>query len=59
MKKFSKAIAFLLVAILLIGIGFFVGYRTTVLNGNIEIDNGNEHIGYFTVFGQTDVYYID
>lgn len=25
----------------------------------IEVDKANEHIGYFTVFGQTDEYYID
>ena len=24
-----------------------------------EIIKANEHIGYFTVFGQTDEYYID
>lgn len=23
------------------------------------VDKANEHIGYFTVFGQTDEYYID
>lgn len=40
-------------------LGVLIGWRMTILNGNIEIAKANEHIGYFTVFGQTDEYYID
>lgn len=44
------------IAVLALILGVLIGWRMTILNGNIEI---NEHIGYFTVFGQTDEYYID
>lgn len=55
-KKWVRQIV--IVAITLV-IGFIIGWRTTVVNGIIEVDKANEHIGYFTVFGQTDEYYID
>lgn len=47
------------VAALTLILGVLIGWRMTVLNGNIEVDKVNPHIGYFTVFGQTDQYYID
>lgn len=40
-------------------IGFIIGWRGTVCNGNISIDESNEHVGYFECFGQVDEYYID
>lgn len=49
----------LAVSALALIIGVLIGWRMTILNGNIETDKANEHIGYFTVFGQTDEYYID
>ena len=54
--KFVREIIVVIIAII---IGFFIGWRTTVIKGSIEVDKANEHIGYFTVFGQTDEYYID
>ena len=52
----KKTIAIAALALIL---GIFIGWRMTVLNGNIEVDKANPLIGYFTVFGQTDEYYID
>ena len=49
----------ILIIIMALVIGFFIGWRMTVTKGTIEIDKANNHIGYFTVFGQTDEYYID
>lgn len=54
--KFVREIIVVIIALI---IGFLVGWRTTVTQGSIEVDKANEHIGYFTVFGQTDEYYID
>ena len=54
--KFVREIIVVVIALI---IGFFIGWRTTVTQGSIEVDKANEHIGYFTVFGQTDEYYID
>lgn len=51
-----KQILIIIIALIL---GFFIGWRMTVTKGTIEIDKVNNHIGYFTVFGQTDEYYID
>lgn len=51
-----KIIKQILIIIVTLALGFLIGWRATVLNGNIEVD-GNT--GYFTVFGQTDEYYID
>lgn len=59
MKKVYKAIGITIVAVVLVAIGFVIGYRTTILHGSIEIDKANPNIGYYTVFGQTDVYSID
>lgn len=28
-------------------LGVLIGWRMTILNGNIEVDKANEHIGYF------------
>lgn len=55
-KKWVRQI--IIIALTLI-IGFIIGWRTTVVKGIIAVDKANEHIGYFTVFGQTDEYYID
>lgn len=52
----NKQIVIIIIALIL---GFFIGWRMTVTKGTIEIDKSNNHIGYFTVFGQTDEYYID
>lgn len=49
----------ILIIIMALVIGFLIGWRMTVTKGTIEIDKANNHIGYFTVFGQTDEYYID
>ena len=49
----------ILIIIMALVLGFFIGWRMTVTKGTIEIDKSNNHIGYFTVFGQTDEYYID
>ena len=49
----------LAVSALALILGVLIGWRITVLNGIIEVDKTNPHIGYFTVFGQTDEYYID
>lgn len=54
--KFVRQILVFIIALI---IGFLVGWRTTVTQGSIEVDKANEHIGYFTVFSQTDEYYID
>lgn len=54
--KFVRQILVVIIALI---VGFLVGWRTTITQGSIEVDNANEHIGYFTVFGQTDEYYID
>ena len=54
--KFVREIIVVIIALI---IGFFIGWRTTVIQGSIEVDKANKHIGYFTVFGQTDEYYID
>jgi hypothetical protein len=51
-----KQISIIIIALIL---GFLIGWRMTVTKGIIEIDKANNHIGYFTVFGQTDEYYID
>lgn len=51
-----KQISIIIIALIL---GFLIGWRMTVTKGVIEIDKANNHIGYFTVFGQTDEYYID
>lgn len=59
MKKVYKAIGITIMAAVLVAIGFAIGYRATILNGSIEIDKANPNIGYYTVFGQTDVYNID
>ena len=59
MKKVCKAIGIAIMAAVLVAVGFAIGYRTTILNGSIEIDKANPNIGYYTVFGQTDVYNID
>ena len=47
------------IIIIALALGFLIGWRMTVTRGIIEIDKANNHIGYFTVFGQTDEYYID
>lgn len=47
----NKQIVIIIIALILIG------WRMTVTKGTIEIDKANNHIGYFTVFGQTDEYY--
>lgn len=52
----NKQIVIIIIALV---IGFLIGWRMTVTKGTIEIDKANNHIGYFTVFGQTDEYYID
>ena len=49
----------ILIIIMALVLGFLIGWRMTVTKGTIEIDKANNHIGYFTVFGQTDEYYID
>lgn len=54
--KILKQISIIIIALAL---GFLIGWRMTVTKGAIEIDKANNHIGYFTVFGQTDEYYID
>lgn len=54
--KILKQISIIIIALAL---GFLIGWRMTVTKGIIEIDKANNHIGYFTVFGQTDEYYID
>ena len=54
--KTLKQISIIIIALIL---GFLIGWRMTVTKGIIEIDKTNNHIGYFTVFGQTDEYYID
>lgn len=51
-----KQISIIIITLIL---GFLIGWRMTVTKGVIEIDKANNHIGYFTVFGQTDEYYID
>ena len=51
-----KQISIIIIALIL---GFLIGWRMAVTKGVIEIDKANNHIGYFTVFGQTDEYYID
>lgn len=52
----KKTIAIAAITLIL---GVLIGWRITILNGIIEVDKANEHIGYFTVFGQTDEYYIN
>lgn len=45
--------------ILVIAATLIIGWRVTVCNGNISIDESNEHVGYFECFSQVDEYYID
>jgi hypothetical protein len=54
--KIIKKILIIAAAVI---IGFIIGWRVTVCNGNISIDEANEHVGYFECFGQIDEYYID
>lgn len=54
--KIAKKILIIAAALI---IGFIIGWRVTVCNGNISIDELNEHVGYFECFGQVDEYYID
>ena len=57
--QFKKVVRQTIVVVFALVLGIIIGWRTTVINGIIKVDNANEHIGYFTVFGQTDEYYID
>lgn len=48
--KFIKNIFIIIISLAL---GFIIGWRATVLNGIISV---NEHIGYFECWGQVDEY---
>lgn len=47
----------LCIAIILI-VGIIIGWKTTVLNGNVSVDNANPNIGYFECWGRVDSYNI-
>lgn len=54
--KFIKNIFIIIISLVL---GFIIGWRATVLNGIVSVDETNEHIGYFECWGQVDEYYMD
>lgn len=55
MKKIAIAFAIILALI----VGFLIGWRATILNGNISVDEANGNIGYFECWGRVDQYFIN
>lgn len=49
----------ILMAMLALVVGLLVGWRATILNLSIHIDNSDPNIAIISVWGQSDWYTID
>lgn len=48
----------IIMCLIILFIGFLIGWKATIYTANIEIDVNN-HVAYITAFNNTDVYSID